>query len=116
MEFAGQTYLPLPPLKEPVIASILENVDQVVFGTVLYPTICDKAMYLLEALQASQLFPDGNKRVALATCEAFLYMNGKSFSDVSQKQKEIFVLGLANHKISKEKSVECCVEGLKKQL
>lgn len=110
----GQKYLPLPKIKESVIESILIGVNQVVFGEVLYKTLCDKAMYILDNIQASQAFPDGNKRVALATFEFFLNINGSSLHNVSQTEKKRFMLNLARHRVSKEYAIECCVKGIRK--
>lgn len=110
----GQQYLALPSVKEPLIESILDGIDQHVYGMELYPTICDKAIHILNNIQAAQAFPDGNKRVALASFEMFLNLNGSSLSDISQKQKLFFVLALANHNIDKESAVNCCIKGLRK--
>lgn len=113
IEFSKQSYLELPRIKEPAIQSILEGVNQVVYDIELYPTICDKAMYILRGIESSQAFPDGNKRVALAITEMFLNMNKSAIVNVSQKKKTKFVLGIATHKITKEQSLECCKMGLK---
>lgn len=110
----GQDYLELPKIKEPLIESILNGINQHVFGKELYPTICDKAIHLLENIQSLQAFPDGNKRVALASFEMFLDMNNSTITNVSQKEKETFVFAIANHTIDKSYAVKCCVKGLRK--
>lgn len=110
----GQIYIPLPKTKEVSIESILIGVNQVVFGEVLYKTLCDKAVYILDNIQASQAFPDGNKRVALATFEFFLFINGSSLYNVSQTEKKRFMLNLARHRVSREYAIECCIKGLKR--
>ena len=108
-----QTYLELPKVKEPMIISALDGIDQTFDGIELYPTLCDKAVHILRTIQASQAFPDGNKRVALATFEIFLHMNSSSVTNISQKTKELFVLGIANNRITKEQSVKCCIKGIR---
>jgi len=114
LENQGQSYIPLPPSKEKDLQSILDNIDQYVYGKELYPTICDKAMYILMRIEQSQAFPDGNKRVALAACELFLNINGSSFnSRISQKTKIKFMLALATNKITKGKAVKCCIEAIR---
>jgi len=110
----GQAYIPLPKTKESDIESILVGVKQVVFGKVLYKTLCDKAIYILDNIQSSQAFPDGNKRVALATFEFFLQLNGSSLNNVSQTEKKRFMLNLARHRVSKEYAIECCIKGIRK--
>jgi len=111
----GQEYLPLPKNKEQHLKSILENIDQYVFGMELYPTICDKAIYLLMRIEQSQAFPDGNKRVALSVFEFFLNINGSSFnSNISQKIKTKFMLSIAKNKLEKIQAVNCCVKAIRK--
>ena len=110
----GQEYLPLPVNKESHLQSILENIDQYVFGKELYPTLCDKAIYILMRIEQSQAFPDGNKRVALSAFEFFLNINGSSFnSEVSQKEKTKFMLFIATNKLDKELAVNCCIKAIR---
>lgn len=61
----GQEYISLPSNKEKDLEGILNSINQHVFGKELYPTLCDKAIYMLMRIEQSQAFPDGNKRVAL---------------------------------------------------
>lgn len=110
LENEGQEYLPLPANKESHLESILDNIDQHVFGKELYPTLCDKAIYMLMRIEQSQAFPDGNKRVALSAFEFFLNINGSSFnSSVSQKMKIKFMLSVAINKFNKEDAIGCCI-------
>lgn len=110
----GQEYLPLPKQKESVLSGILAGVDQNVFGKELYPTLCDKAIYLLMEIDKSQAFPDGNKRVALTVFEYFLGFNGASIKNtLSQKSKENFSLDIATNKIDKIKAVKCCIHAIR---
>jgi len=110
----GQEYLPLPSNKEEDLKDILENIDQNIFGKELYPTLCDKAIYILMRIEQSQAFPDGNKRVALSTFEFFLNINGSSFnSNISQKLKTKFMLSIATNHLEKEKAVGCCIKAIR---
>ncbi len=109
----GQKHLELPKSKNSIVQSILDGMDQYVYGKDLYPKICDKGIYLLTNLESAQAFPDGNKRVALAVFEIFLKMNNSKLVNVSQKKKEKFVMSIAIHTISKEDSIKCCIKGLK---
>ena len=110
----GQDYLPLPKAKEATLEAILESVDQDVFGQELYPTLCDKAIYLLMSIDKSQAFPDGNKRVALSAFEYFLTLNKASIhSDISQKIKENFSLAIAKNEIDKINAVDYCVNAIR---
>ena len=110
----GQEYLPLPSNKDEDLRDILENIDQYVFGKELYPTLCDKAMYILMRIEQSQAFPDGNKRVALSAFEFFLNINGSSFnSSISQKIKIKFMLSIATNKLEKKEAVDCCIKAIR---
>jgi len=125
LENEGQEYLPLPRNKESHLESILDNIDQHVFGKELYPTLCDKAIYMLMRIEQSQAFPlmrieqsqafpDGNKRVALSAFEFFLNINGSSFnSTVSQKMKIKFMFSIATNKFNKEDAVGCCIKAIR---
>ena len=110
----GQEYLPLPSNKEEDLRDILGNIDQDIFGKQLYPTLCDKAMYILMRIEQSQAFPDGNKRVALSAFEFFLNINGSSFnSSISQKIKTKFMLSVATNRLEKKEAVGCCIKAIR---
>ena len=113
IESSGKEFLELPKIKEGLIQSALDGIDQGFGNEAFYPTICDKAMHILRSIQGTQAFPDGNKRVALAATEYFLQMNRSQISNVSQKQKVDFVFAIANNTISKEKMVQCCITAIK---
>jgi len=109
-----QDYIELAKYNEEKLKSILDGADQSCYGQDMYPTICDKAMHILRGIESSQLFPDGNKRVALATFEIFLKMNrSKINKSVTEDMKIKFMLDIANHKINKKKSVKCCIKAIK---
>ena len=110
----GQDYLELPKQKEVILEGIIESLDQYVFGQELYPTLCDKAIYLLMSIDKSQSFPDGNKRVALTTFEYFLGLNRASInSNISQTTKEKFSLAIAKNELDKIKAVDCCIQAIR---
>ena len=110
----GQEYLLLPSNKEQDLKDILENIDQNIYGRELYPTLCDKAIYILMRIEQSQAFPDGNKRVALSAFEFFLSINGSSFnSSISQKIKTKFMLSIATNKLEKKEAVDCCIKAIR---
>jgi len=114
IENEGQDYLELPSGKESILESIINGVEQTFSGQELYPTICDKAIKLLIEIDSAQLFPDGNKRVALVTFEMFLNMNKSNISNhISQKMKEKFILSIATHSITNENAINCCIKALK---
>ncbi len=110
----GQDYLELPKSKEAMLESIIDSLDQNVFGQELYPTLCDKAIYLLMGIDKSQAFPDGNKRVALSAFEYFLGLNRASINaSISQRTKEKFSLAIAKNEIEKEEAVDCCINAIR---
>lgn len=45
-------------------------------GTELFPTLVDKAAALLHGFASTQSFVDGNKRMGVYACVAFLLVNG----------------------------------------
>ena len=114
LENEGQDYLELPFGKESILESIINGIEQTFSDQELYPTICDKAIKLLIEIDSAQLFPDGNKRVALVTFEMFLNMNKSNINNsISQKMKEKFILSIATHTISNKSAIDCCIKALK---
>lgn len=114
LQSQGQDYLALPKQKEATLEAIIQSLDQYVFGQELYPTLCDKAIYLLMGIDKSQAFPDGNKRVALSAFEYFLNLNRASINaDISQRKKEMFSLAIATNEIDKIKAVNCCIRAIR---
>ncbi len=83
-------------LREPgLLKSIVEKPNTSFAGQDLYETIFDKTASILEALCNYRVFVDGNKRTSIVVAEYFLFINGYTLV-ASQKEKEIFVLDIAN--------------------
>jgi prophage maintenance system killer protein len=57
------------------LVSILNNLDQTVFGNPAYPTVQDKAAHLLYFIIKDHPLSDGNKRTAALLFVTFLYRN-----------------------------------------
>ncbi len=78
----------------------------------LYPTLTEKAAALTFSLAMNHPFVDGNKRIAHAAMEVFLFLNGHEINATVDEQEELF-LNLASGKLTrgelsewiKEKSV-----------
>ena len=78
----------------------------------LYPTLTEKAAALTFSLVMNHPFVDGNKRIAHAAMEVFLFLNGHEINATVDEQEELF-LNLASGKLTrgelsewiKEKSV-----------
>jgi prophage maintenance system killer protein len=60
----------------PKLISVLQGARQD-----YYPTLTDKAAYLMVQINKGHFFSNGNKRLALACATVFLVMNGKHFED-----------------------------------
>ncbi|MCH8019252.1 type II toxin-antitoxin system death-on-curing family toxin [candidate division KSB1 bacterium] len=78
----------------------------------LYPTVTEKTAALTFSLAMNHPFVDGNKRIAHAAMEVFLFLNGHEINATVDEQEELF-LNLASGKLTrgelsewiKEKSV-----------
>ncbi len=66
-------------------------------GDDLYPSLCDKATALFEAICNYHVFVDGNKRTAITVLELFLYRNEYKLI-ATKSQKEKFTLQTASSK------------------
>lgn len=71
----------------------------------LYPTLAEKAAALAYSLAMNHPFVDGNKRVAHATMEILLVLNGYEINAAVDEQEELF-LNLASGKIKRQELVE----------
>lgn len=71
----------------------------------LYPTLEEKAAALAFSLSSNHPFVDGNKRVAHAAMEVFLFFNGYEISAPVDEQEELF-LKLANGKLTRQELSE----------
>jgi death-on-curing protein len=70
-------------------------------GRDLHPTIIQKAAALGFSLALNHPFVDGNKRVAHAAMEVFLFLNGCEFSGTVDEQEHL-MLDLAAGRITRE--------------
>jgi death-on-curing protein len=87
------------------IASALAQPRVSVGGQDAYPTLIDKAAALGFSLIRNHGFIDGNKRIAHATIEVFLVMNGIELR-ASVDEQEQFMLALAAGDVSREALAE----------
>ena len=83
------------------IASALSQPKVSVGGEDAYPTLVDKAAALGYSLIRNHGFLDGNKRLAHATMEVFLVLNGMELR-ASVDEQERFMLSLAAGEVSRE--------------
>jgi death-on-curing protein len=74
-------------------------------GTDLYPTLIEKASALAFSLAKNHGFIDGNKRIAFATLDAFLRVNGYEIIATVDDAEQI-VLGVAASRITREAFTE----------
>jgi len=92
-------------LKPEELSSIIDGVNQEVFGQVLFPNIQEKAAHYFEKLATYHCFNDGNKRTALVCLNAFLNMNGKTIRE-SDTNLYNLTLDVAEGKIDFESLVD----------
>jgi death-on-curing protein len=88
-------------LNEGVIRSAIEMPFSGFGDYEAYPSISEKAAILCFSLVQGHGFRDGNKRVGLLSLVVFLARNGYFF-EVTNKEAESFILGLASGEKSKE--------------
>lgn len=62
-------------LHESSLDYLIEAVNAEMFGEELYPTIADKAGFLMFSVISNHIFQDGNKRTGLGAALLFLRMN-----------------------------------------
>ncbi|MFT6320120.1 MAG: death-on-curing protein [Granulosicoccus sp.] len=62
-------------LHENSLDYLIEAVNAEMFGEELYPTIADKAGFLMFSVISNHIFQDGNKRTGLGAALLFLRMN-----------------------------------------
>jgi len=77
-----------------LLESALAQPQQMFGGRYLHRTLFDKAAALMRSMVKDHPFFDGNKRMALASTEVFLLLNGRVLS-APQDEKAAFVLALA---------------------
>lgn len=70
-------------------------------GEDLYPTLVDKAAALAFSMIKNHPFVDGNKRIAFASMDAFLRLNGQKTTGPDDEVAEVF-LALAAGSLNRE--------------
>ena len=81
-------------------------------GEDAYPTIEQKAAALCFSLASNHPFVDGNKRIAHATMEVFLLLNGREIQSNIDEQERI-MLGVASGRISREELEKWLAENVR---
>ncbi len=77
------------------LESALVGMRQEVFGEALYPTIFEKAAFLLRGSIADHPFIDGNKRTGIMSALVFLNLNGYDTTQLSDDELEDFAVRVA---------------------
>ena len=86
---------------EGLLESALAQPQVTYAGELLHPTIHEQAAAYLYHLAKNHAFVDGNKRIALATVNAFLKLNGYKLT-LSKAKTEQLVIDVVESKVSKE--------------
>lgn len=76
-----------------------------IFGKELYPTIWQKAAFIMQKITKKHLFADGNKRTALLATLVFLDKNGYILVMEDEEKKQL-LLDVTMASDSKEKMIE----------
>jgi death-on-curing family protein len=91
MAFFDNETNPIPPFSlhdNSKLDSVLHNPSHTFDGAELYPTIIDKSCILLYSMAQGHCFPNGNKRIAVASFLVFLDINGYWFEADPEKLAE----------------------------
>lgn len=75
------------------------------FGVDPYPTLVEKAAALLHSLTTSHPFVDGNKRVAFATTDVFLKLNGMRFDPTAADELFTTMIDVATRAVDDIESI-----------
>lgn len=73
------------------------------FGTVLFPSVFDKAAKYLRGFDGSQVFADGNKRTSIMTAMTFLAINGYRFTMPEDEIVELVMSVAQDKNITEER-------------
>lgn len=95
--------------EEGLLLSALATPRAVYAGEFLHPTLYEMAAAYLFHLCQNHPFLDGNKRTALASCLAFLWLNDIEVVVDADELAEL-VLGVAEGSVSKAEIAVCLVE------
>ena len=80
-----------------LVASAAARPSTEAFGVEPYPTLLEKAAALLHSLTTSHPLTDGNKRLAFASTDVFLKLNGARFDPAAEDALFTTVLDVATH-------------------
>ena len=102
-----------PVVRDPgLLAAAAARASTVVFGEVAYPTLFGKAAALLFSVCQNHALLDGNKRLAWAAAVAFLALNGLPIPDVDVDAAEVFMLSVADGKLTEVAQIEAVLRDL----
>ncbi len=79
------------------------------YGSVLYPSIFDKAAKYLYSFATLQVFADGNKRTSIITPITFLAINGYRFT-MPEGELEKFVMSVVDHELESIEEIAAVFE------
>ncbi|MHA8110402.1 type II toxin-antitoxin system death-on-curing family toxin [Lactobacillaceae bacterium Melli_B4] len=80
---------------------VIEQPKMVLYGHELYPTLFDKAAYMLQKVTKKHIFDDGNKRTAYHVAYLFLALNNYLL-DLNDDQIIKLMLSVTNSPDSQE--------------
>lgn len=83
------------------LSVIIEQLQMVLFGHELYPSLWLKAAFVLQKSTKKHIFTDGNKRTAYVVTKLFLKLNGYSLK-VSKSQGIALMLSVTTSTDSSE--------------
>jgi death-on-curing protein len=102
-----------PVIRDPgLLAAAAARPSTVVFGEVAYPTLFGKAAALLFSVCQNHTLLDGNKRLAWAAAVTFLALNGVPVPDVDVDAAEVFMLSVADGKLTEVAQIEARLRDL----
>lgn len=102
-----------PVVRDPgLLAAAAARPSTVVFGEVAYPTLFGKAAALLFSVCQNHTLLDGNKRLAWAAAVTFLALNGVPVPDVDVDAAEVFMLSVADGKLTEVAQIEARLRDL----
>lgn len=88
-----------------LLESCVVQINQEVFGEVLYPTIEDKISWIVFSIIANHIFLDGNKRTGIASLE-YLCEENNILLTATDDDLINLALDIANSKINREEVAE----------
>lgn len=88
-----------------LLESCVVQINQEVFGEVLYQTVEDKIGWIVFSIFSNHIFLDGNKRTGVMTLE-YLCLINKIVLDVSDDDLINLALGIATSKLKHEEVVD----------